>query len=601
MRKIATVLLLMLLIGLSISCKKDDNKEEPTPEVSTTVFNIIKDSENHTTLESALEAAGLSSTLEGDDPFTVFAPTDDAFNALPEGVLNTLLEDPTGELAQILLYHVVPGTTLKNALSDGKVMVTSQGEEIQVAIYGGNVFINNALITQADIEAKNGVVHVVNAVLNIPSNTIPVYEGWTLLWNDEFDGETINTENWTYETGDGTDYGLPPGWGNDEKQIYTGNAENASIIMDGDVSVLAITALEDNAGGYTSAKLTTENLFTVRFGRIDVRAKMPEGQGFWPAIWMLGSNRDLIDWPGCGEIDIAEVLGNEPWKYYSTLHYTNAEHEHGETQQAYELTEGSFSDDYHVFSLEWTPETIIFMMDGIQIQQVPIEEDMKEFLRSSYFILNLAVGGYWPGDPDETTVFPATMYTDYIRVYAKDDLQAPEAPVLDIEEETIGQIIEPNIADNAVRDGFTAFGSMTVTAYGPGAPEILTSETAIDGDLSLVYDFPGGNWGGAYIELVENKDLSNYTHVKFALNKPESMVNAEIKLESASLGVFVFLADYTGTELADGFIEYSIPLADFEGIDLTDMRIPFAMWNAQDANNEFIPATVLIDDVRFSD
>jgi len=433
-----------------------------------------------------------------------------------------------------------------------------------------------------------------------PTNPIKVPEGYSLIWSDEFDGLGINTANWNYETGDGTDYGLPSGWGNNEKQIYTTNSENSRIISEDGYSVLEITAREDNSGGYTSAKLTTQNRFSMLFGRIDIKAKMPEGQGLWPAIWMLGDNINDIVWPGCGEIDIAEVLGHQTSTLNTTLHYTNSEHQHGETQNIYNLLDGSFSDVFHIYTLEWTPESLIFSLDNQQIFQVMIEDDMKEFLRSFYLILNVAVGGNLPGEPDETTVFPQTMSVDFVRIYSKDDLQVPEPPVLNIEEETIGQVIEPNIGDNAIKDGFNELGNLTVIVYGPGAPEISSSETAIDGDLSLVYDFPGGNWGGAYIELETAKNLSNYTTLKFSLNKPASLVNAEIKLESPSTNASVFLVNYTGIEVNDGFMEYTIPLEDFTDLDLSEISIPFAIWNPQDANQEFVTATVLIDNVYFT-
>lgn len=431
-------------------------------------------------------------------------------------------------------------------------------------------------------------------------NQIKIPDGYSMIWSDEFDGSTINGEKWNYETGDGTDYGLPAGWGNNEKQIYTNSTENSGIeTVDGE-SVLAITAIKDNSDGYTSAKLTTKNLFSTRFGIIEVKAKMPEGKGIWPAVWMLGDNIDLISWPGCGEIDIAEVLGHQTSILNTTLHYTNNEHKHGEIQNIHLLSSGSFSDAFHIFALEWTPESLTFRLDEQQIFQVLVEDDMKEFQRSSYMILNLAVGGNLPGDPDATTVFPQNMYIDYVRVFYKDGFQAPDAPLLDIEEETIGQIIEPNIGDNAIKDGFTVLGSLTVTAYGPGEPQISTSDTAINGDLSLVFNFPGTNWGGAYIELDTTKNLSTYTHLKFSLNKPEEMINAEIKLESPSTNAVVFLENYQGTIVNDGFIEYSIPLADFIGLDLTQLTIPFAIWNPKDENQEFVPANILIDNLYFS-
>jgi beta-glucanase (GH16 family) len=427
-----------------------------------------------------------------------------------------------------------------------------------------------------------------------------VYEGWTLEWSDEFNATEINTNNWTYELGDGTDYGLPVGWGNNEKQIYTQRSENVSIVEDGEVSALAITALEDATGGYTSAKLTTQNLFSARFGRVEVRAKMPKGQGLLPAIWMLGDNKDQISWPGCGEIDIAEVVGNEPSKFYSTLHYTSAENKHAEKQGSTVLPDGDFSDAYHIFTLDWTPESVTFSLDGQKRYMFLIENDMKEFLRSAYLILNVAVGGNWPGETDETTLFPQTMYTDYIRVYSKDGFESPEAPALDIEEETVGQIIEVGIADNAIQDTFTNLGGLSVIAYGPGAPDISSSATAINGDKSLVYDFSGGDWGGAYLLLDTPTDISAFNQIKFSLNKPDTFVNAEIKLEAGATNALVFLKDYSGIELTNGFVEYTIPLADFVGLELSGLTVPFSIWNPQDANDAFVEVTVLIDNIYFA-
>jgi beta-glucanase (GH16 family) len=434
------------------------------------------------------------------------------------------------------------------------------------------------------------------------NNKIEIPEGYSLVWSDEFDGTTVNPAYWQYETGDGTDYGLPAGWGNAEKQIYTNSSDNSSIENDGGVSVLAITAREDNPGAYTSARLTTRDLISLRFGRLEIKAKLPEGQGIWPAIWMLGNNNDTIAWPGCGEIDIVEVLGHEPSVLYTSLHYTNGTQGRGDIQNVYQLNTGSFSDGYHTFTLDWTPDSLTWGVDAQQVFQAKIEADMKEFLRSFYLIMNVAVGGNWPGDPDGTTVFPQTLYIDYVRLFSKDGLQVPSSPPLNIEEETIGQIIEPNIGDNAIREGFTDLGNLAVVAYGGGGePAVLTSDIAIDGDLSLVFDFPGGNWGGAYIELEAAKNLGNYAYLKFSLNKPTSLVSAEIKLESPSGGAIVFLEDYTGVPEAEGFVEYTIPLADFTGLDLTQVTIPFAIWNPKGAYQNFVAATVLIDNVYFSD
>jgi len=433
-----------------------------------------------------------------------------------------------------------------------------------------------------------------------PGEVFDIPEGYSLVWQDEFNSTSIDMTNWGYETGDGTDYGLPRGWGNNESQLYTENAENSGIEEFEGESTLAIKALSDGNGGYTSAKLTTQRKFSMRFGRVDVRAKMPEGQGIWPAIWMLGDNIDEIAWPGCGEIDIVEVLGHQPEKMYSTVHYTNAESSRTEQQGNVELSSGSFSDAFHTYTLEWTPEEMTFSVDGEQVNVVQIEDDMKEFLRSFYLIMNVAVGGNWPGYPDNTTSFPQQMNVDYVRVFEKDGFVAREAPALNIDEETLGQNVEPGIAQDAIRDDFDLLGNARIIAYGGGGEPVVSSSTdATDGDASMAYNFPGGAWGGAYIELDNPKNLSSYRYLKFSLKKPEELVIAEIKLESPDTNVPVFLDAYTPDEV-DGWLAYTIPLSDFNNLDLTELTIPFSMWNPKNADGNLVGGMVLIDNLHFS-
>ena len=424
-------------------------------------------------------------------------------------------------------------------------------------------------------------------------------EGYALVWADEFNGDAINFEYWNHELGDGTAYGLPAGWGNNELQLYTDQSTHSGIDKTDDVSALRITAVEESAGAYRSAKLTSQNKISVRFGRVDVKAKMPSGQGIWPAIWMLGDNIDEISWPGCGEIDIVEVLGQVPDRMYSTVHFTNSENSL-ESIQGESNDFGDLSTDYHVYTVEWTPEQIRFLLDGTMINELAIEDDMKEFLRSFYIILNVAVGGYWPGDPDNTTVFPQQMLVDYVRVYEQIDFVAPDAPALDIAEETIGQILEPNIADHAIQDGFDILGNLEVLVWGGGGePEVGISDTAVEGDSSLVFNFQGGNWGGGYIKMQDPADMSAYTNVHFSLKLPDDLTDAEIKLEGPSTDAAVYLINYTGVDVGDGFLEYTIPLADFTDLDVSAVNIPFAMWNPQNSAMEFVGGEVLIDNIYF--
>jgi beta-glucanase (GH16 family) len=430
------------------------------------------------------------------------------------------------------------------------------------------------------------------------------YEGYTLIWSEEFN-EDISEENWVFELGDGTAYGLPPGWGNAERQLYTNSINNANIQPDDERnSVLAIIAKKEPGNNkYSSAKLTTKNLHSFRFGRVEARIKVPEGRGIWPAFWMLGDNHNVeIDWPGCGEIDIMEVIGHEPERVYCSAHYTNGENKLSSNIESYVASQ-SLSEDYHIYRVDWTPTELIYSLDGTVVNQIPIEDDMKEFLRSFYIILNVAVGGNWPGDPDGTTVFPQKMLVDWVRVYSKDGLNPPAAPALDVEEETLGSV-SGSLGAFALNSTLGQFSNAVLKAYGAGGePEVFASGTAIDGDSSLLLSYPGGNWGGAFFVLDPTMDASSYAagKLKFSLHYPPELDDIEIKLESVATAVSLFMKDYSGVDVGNGFVEYTIPLSDFDGLDLTDLKIPFALWNPKDANGDYLAVDVLLDNVYWEE
>ncbi|AGB40279.1 beta-glucanase/beta-glucan synthetase [Halobacteroides halobius DSM 5150] len=244
-------------------------------------------------------------------------------------------------------------------------------------------------------------------------------EDWELVWSDEFNGDKINKDNWSFEVGNGHKQGIP-GWGNGELQYYT-DGDNAKI-EDGK---LVITAKEekrsDSYGSYdyTSTRMVTNDKFNQAYGKIEFRAKLPEGQGIWPAIWALGEDIDSVGWPKCGEIDIMEYLGHKP----STVHGTV----HGPVSggagigSGYKLPEGKkFSEEFHTFAIEWDKDELEFYVDDTLYHVVSKDEvGDREWVYDHpyFFILNIAVGGHWPGNPDETTKFPQTMEIDYMRVY----------------------------------------------------------------------------------------------------------------------------------------------------------------------------------------
>src|SRR3984957_19465372 len=246
---------------------------------------------------------------------------------------------------------------------------------------------------------------------------------WTLVWSDEFsslDGSLPDSKKWTYDIGGN-------GWGNHELEYYTNRLENARI----EKGNLVITAKEENytgadgvTRGYTSARLKTQGLFTQTYGRIEARIKIPEGQGMWPAFWMLGEDIPTVGWPKCGEIDIMENIGKEPGKLHGSLHGPSTTANTSDLTSIFTLPAGqNFADDFHIFAVEWSPDVVRFYIDtNLYATFRPSDWPAggKWVFDHPYFIiLNLAVGGDWPGSPDASTKFPQSMLVDYVRVYTK--------------------------------------------------------------------------------------------------------------------------------------------------------------------------------------
>ncbi len=246
--------------------------------------------------------------------------------------------------------------------------------------------------------------------------------GWTLVWSDEFDGgdgSAPDSRKWTYDLGGS-------GWGNNELESYTSRSQNVSI-EDGK---LAITALKETYTGpdgalknYTSARLKTLGLFSQEYGRFEARIKIPYGQGLWPAFWIMGDDIAKDGWPACGEIDIMENIGKEPSTNHGSMHgpgYSGGE----ALTTVFKLSSGQqFSDSFHVFAIEWEPNIVHFYVDNYLYSSftsadVPGGKPWV-FNHRFFIILNVAVGGDWPGPPDGSTVFPQAMLVDYVRVYKR--------------------------------------------------------------------------------------------------------------------------------------------------------------------------------------
>jgi Glycosyl hydrolases family 16 len=271
-----------------------------------------------------------------------------------------------------------------------------------------------AHVTQAEfITESKSVSIVLSGTVVIPKTgaTSPLlYTGKTLVWQDEFDGATLSTSNWKHELGNNN------GWGNGELQSY--RAENTQV-KDG---YLVITAKKESFQGssYTSSRIITSGLKSFQYGRVDIRAALPKGQGIWPALWMLGSNIQTVSWPACGEIDIMEMIGGSGREntVLGTAHWQDANNAHAQFSNSKTIATGQLGDEFHVYSIAWTSTSISWYLDNVQYHIIDITPAaLSEFQKEFFFLFNIAVGGSLPGSPDSTTLFPQNLIVDYIRVF----------------------------------------------------------------------------------------------------------------------------------------------------------------------------------------
>lgn len=261
----------------------------------------------------------------------------------------------------------------------------------------------------SSVLACSGPLSILPATQPPTPTSIPPLDGWELIWQDEFDGSTIDPANWTYDLGGG-------GWGNGEMQHYTNRPENARV----ENGELVIEARQEKYEGsyYTSARLKTQGLQNFQYGRIEARLKVPTGAGLWPAFWMLGSGFNGSNWPDCGEIDIMEYIGKEPDLIFGTLHgpgYSGATGLSRWNRQKFNI-----ADDFHIFAIDWQADQIDWLFDGVKYHTVTrADVGDREWVgdRPYFIILNQAVGGTLPGMVSPKTVFPTQFRADYVRVY----------------------------------------------------------------------------------------------------------------------------------------------------------------------------------------
>lgn len=246
------------------------------------------------------------------------------------------------------------------------------------------------------------------SVRRLPVDTV---KSWQLAMSDEFEGSAVDTAVWGYDLGS-----LYSGWGNNELEYYTSRTCNA-FVSNGN---LVIQAIRESYSGYeyTSARMLTKGKMSRQCGKVEARMKLPYGQGIWPAFWMMG---DTGNWPACGEIDVMEMIGGGDGrdnKSYGTGHWDDGGHQMLGGNTTPVAWPAKLSDDYHVYGIEWDAANIKWFVDGALFYTLDITPAVRsEFHQPFYLILNLAVGGNWPGVPDGTTVFPQVMYVDWVRWY----------------------------------------------------------------------------------------------------------------------------------------------------------------------------------------
>ena len=365
--------------------------------------------------------------------------------SIPEGNKDTTIQlgiQLKGEnRTQVMVKYQVNGLTATpgsdyEAITEGKIFM-KPGElnvSIPIKIFGDAVKETDEKIDIVLIQALNAILSEPTRMtitlinddfslvdkINIPKTgyiSPDAYAGFTKVWEEGFQGTNLNSEVWNYELGDGC-----PGncnWGNNELQFYQ---EKNAQLSDG---YLIIEGKKETVGGknYTSSRLTTQRKKSFKYGRIDIRAAVPEGKGYWPALWMLGDNIPQVSWPACGEIDIMEASGDKINRVVGTAHFgaTVAQHRF-RTGATFSTGEYDFNTSFNVFSIIWEENKIQWLVNNVPYHQLTpsdLNGQPYPFNQSFFFIINLAIGGNFPGSPDARTVFPRWFVVDYIKVFQK--------------------------------------------------------------------------------------------------------------------------------------------------------------------------------------
>jgi len=424
----------------------------------------------------------------------------------------------------------------------------------------------------------------------IPSTTPPD----NLLWSDEFNGTTLDGSKWNIEIGYGEG-----GWGNDEWQLYTSDADNVKV----ENGNLVITARCDSGncgkrdGTITSARINTKDKFTARYGSIQARIKVPTGEGMWPAFWMLGSNFDTVGWPRCGEVDIMEMhyLYSDDKTTHSTVHWwnENADPEAWLYSTGYKTFPYSLGDDFHVFEVDWNEDRIIGKIDGQSYFTRAIDPATMSELQNDFFLLlNVAVGGTLGGAPDATTTWPQQMQVDWVRVYG----EAVEPPPTG-SGDTAGIFSESHtetvISYNQIINSADWSGNITVP------DETSTAVTPVDGSYVLAVDYQTGitDWGGIALDF-GGADFTPYTVLAFSIDTSAMPTFADLKIEiedTSKVKASVQLADYVPV-INNNWAFYEIPLSALSSADLSSVNY-LGLYSPVDSDSNLVAGILYFDDI----
>jgi beta-glucanase (GH16 family) len=390
-------IILLFLLSLSVGCKKNKGPVEKIANISIDDVTSLEGNTAQTNFEFRITLDHASSKS-----------IDVSYSTIEGSAKGG--EDFTPVTNQSVT--IAPGETEKKIVIKVTTDDIKEGDDQFTVVLSG--------VTNAILQKATGTGIILNDDTKVPfTNTgydAPAsYPGYVLAWSDEFNTNTLNTASWTNQNGDGCPNLC--GWGNNELEYYTDHPDNI-FFQDGK---LIIEAKKEMFNGklYTSSKILTAGKKTFRYGRIDIRAKLPKGKGIWPALWLLPQNNVYGGWPKSGEIDLMELVGHEPNKVYGTAHYGPGPGSIS-ISRSYTLPVGNFNDEFHVFSIEWKLDQLKWYVDGnlySTVNKADIGSNTWPFNEDFFLIFNLAVGGNWPGNPDASTYFPQWMIVDYIRVF----------------------------------------------------------------------------------------------------------------------------------------------------------------------------------------